>query len=101
MAMTKHFKVTFDVTAVIDSESEKNLNELLVDLAKKAGSGEKLNPFKQELLIQGLTHGPEGAAAFCIKQGLREFIRDGHSELSSTEQKLMKFSPATVREVFK
>jgi len=25
MAMTKHFKVTFDVTAVIDSESEKNL----------------------------------------------------------------------------
>lgn len=42
MAMTKHFIVTFDVTAVIDSESEKNLNELLVDLAKEAGAGEKL-----------------------------------------------------------
>lgn len=101
MAMTKKFKVSFDVTAVIDSESKKNMNELLVDLAKKAGAGEKLNPFKQELLIQGLTHGPEGAVAFCIRQGLREFIRDCHSELSPNDQKFMRFSPAAVREVFK
>ncbi|QBZ68999.1 hypothetical protein [Shigella phage VB_Ship_A7] len=99
MAITKRFKVSFEVTAVIDSESENNLNDVLVDIAKKAATGEELNPFKRELLVQGLTYGPEGAATFCIKQALRNFIREGHSEMSSTERKLMRFSPATIREV--
>lgn len=99
MAITKRFKVSFEVTAVINSESENNLNDVLVDIAKKAATGEELNPFKRELLVQGLTYGPEGAATFCIKQALRNFIREGHSEMSSTERKLVRFSPATIREV--
>ena len=99
MAITKRFKVSFEVTAVIDSESENNLNDVLVDIAKKAAAGEELNPFKREVLVQGLTYGPEGAATFCIKQGLRNFIRDGHGELSSAARKLMRFAPATIREV--
>ena len=99
MAITKRFKVSFEVTAVIDSEAENNLNDLLVDIAKKAAAGEELNPFKRALLVQGLTYGPEGAVTFGIKQALRNFIRDGHSEMGSTERKLMRFSPATIHEV--
>lgn len=99
MAITKRFKVSFEVTAVIDSKSESNLNDVLVDIAKKAATGEELNPLKRELLVQGLTYGPEGAATFCIKQSLRNFIRECHGELSSTERKNMRFSPATIREV--
>ena len=99
MAITKRFKVSFEVTAVIDSKSENNLNDVLVDIAKKAAAGEELNPFTREVLVQGLTYGPEGAATFCIKQGLRNFIREGHGELSSAERKLMRFAPATIREV--
>lgn len=100
MAMTKKFKVSFDVTAVIDSESEKNLSEFVMRAAKKAAAGEELNPFKQEMLVQALTYGPEGAAAFIIKQGLREMIKDAHADLSESERNLMRFSPAAVREVF-
>lgn len=97
MAMTKRFKVTFEVTSVINAESEQNLRDTVLRIARSVSKGEKVNPFKLGLLEAALEGGPEAAAEFCIKSGLRSFIKEGHDELSSAEKKLMRLSPATVR----
>lgn len=99
MAMTKKFRVTFDVTAVINSEHEKNIVETATKLAKKAAAGEELSDMQQEMLVQALTYGPEGLAAFLLKQGLRDFIKFNHRDLCESEREMMRFSPATVTEV--
>lgn len=93
MSITKRFKVSFEVTAVINSEMEKGFTEELIHLAKKAAAGEKISPRDRELLVQALTHGVEGAISFAAKQGMREFIR---TELPEDG---LKVSPATIREV--
>ena len=93
MAITKRFKVSFEVTAVINSEMEKGFTEKLVNLAKKAAAGEKISPRDRELLVQALTYGVEGAISFAAKQGMRNFIR---TELPEDG---LKVSPATIREV--
>ncbi|QHI00758.1 putative HNS binding protein [Escherichia phage vB_EcoP_PHB19] len=100
MAMTKKFKVSFDVTAVVTSEGEQNLRDCVMRVAKEVAAGEQVDDFKKELLVQALTHGPDGLATFLIKQGLRSFVKDNYKDLSESERKLMRFSPATVREVF-
>lgn len=100
MAITKKFKVSFDVTLKMDSETEAMMGGRILHLAKRAGAGEKLGHMDRELLVQALTYGPDGAAAFVVKQGLREMIKDAHSELCETEREMMCFGPATVREVF-
>ena len=93
MAITKRFKVSFEVTAVITSEMEAHCTEVLIQLAKKAAAGENLSPFDRELLVQALTHGVEGATSFSVKHGMREFFR---KELPEDG---LKVSPATIREV--
>lgn len=100
MAMTKKFKVSFDVTVVIDSENEAAMAETIRELAQRAGAGEELSDREREILVQALTYGPEGIAAFVVKQGLREMIKDAHNDLCETERRMFRFSPATVREVF-
>lgn len=100
MAITKKFKVYFDVTAVIDSENEAAMAETVLELARRAGAGEELSPREREILIQALTYGPDGVAAFVVKQGIREMIKDAHSDLCDSEQEIIRFSPATVKEVF-
>lgn len=97
MAMTKRFKVTFEVTTVVDSESEQNLRDTVLRIARSVSKGEKVNPFKLGLLEAALNGGPEAAVEFCIKNGLRGAIREMHNDMSHTEKKLMRFSPATVR----
>lgn len=93
MAITKRFKVSFEVTAVLTSEMEKDFTEELVFLAKKAAAGEKISHIDRELLVQALTYGVEGAISFAAKQGMRTFIR---TELPEDG---LKVSPATIREV--
>ena len=93
MAITKRFKVSFEVTAVIDSETEKGFTEELVHLAKKAAAGEKISPRDRELLVQALTYGVEGAISFAAKQDMRNFIR------TELPEDVLKVSPATIREV--
>lgn len=100
MAITKKFKVSFDVTAVIDSENEAAMAETVLELARRAGAGEELSPREREILIQALTYGPDGVAAFVIKQGIRDMIKDAHRDLCDSEQEIIRFSPATVKEVF-
>lgn len=93
MAITKRFKVSFEVTAVITSEMEERFTEELVHLAKKAAAGEKISPRDRELLVQALTYGVEGAISFVAKQGMRNFIR------TELPEEGMKVAPATIREV--
>lgn len=97
MAITKRFKVTFEVTSIIDSESEKNLSETVLRIAQMVSKGQKVDNFKLGLLEAALTGGPDGAAAYCIRHGLRSMVKDAHDDLSFNEKKLMRFSPAIVR----
>lgn len=97
MAITKRFKVTFEVTSVIDSESEKNLSETVLRIAQMASKGQKVDNFKLGLLEAALTGGPDEAAAYCIRHGLRSMVKEAHDDLSFNEKKLMRFSPAIVR----
>lgn len=97
MAMTKRFKVTFEVTSVVDSESEQNLRDTVLHVARSVSKGDPVGHFKMGLLEAALEGGPEAAAEFCFKSGLRSLVKEAHDELSSSEQKLMRFSPATVR----
>ena len=98
MAITKKFKVSFDVTLKLDSETEEMMREKILDLAHRAGAGEKIEPMDRELLVQALTNGPDGAAAFAVRQGLRNAIKELFEEMGDAP--LFKASPATVREVF-
>ena len=97
MAITKRFKVTFEATSVIDSESEKNLSESVMRIARMVSNGEKVDNFKLGFLEAALNGGPDEAAAYCIRHGLRSLVKEAYDDLSSTEKKLMRFSPATVR----
>lgn len=97
MAITKRFKVTFEATSVIDSESEKNLSESVMRIARMVSNGEKVDNFKLGFLEAALNGGPDEAAAYCIRLGLRSLVKEAYDDLSSTEKKLMRFSPATVR----
>ena len=99
MAITKKYKVTFDITHVIDSEMEAQLDEMVLETARFLSGKTESNPwgksreFAQEFMVQALTYGKEGAAAFITKCGIREFIR------SELKEDGFKISPAFVREV--
>lgn len=97
MAITKRFKVTFEVTTIINSEAEKNLSESVLRVAQMVSKGEKVDSFKLGFLEAALTGGPDEAAAYCIRHGLRSMVKEAYDDLSFTEKKLMRFSPATVR----
>lgn len=96
MAMTFKGKVSFGVSYVVDSESEKALDDTILSIARRVSKGETVSPFKRELLRVALEGGPEAAAKFCISQGLRQGIKEMHDDLNSEEQKLCRFSPAQV-----
>lgn len=96
MAITKRFKVTFEVTAVIDSENEEAMREHVLQIAKDINAGKDVEPFKKQVLIHALTYGPDGAAAFTLKEGLRELVKDAHRNLCRTEREMLRFSPAKV-----
>lgn len=98
MAMTKKFKVSFDVTAVMPSDVEASLFEDVKKLCHKAQDGEKLDGRQKEALVQFLTYGMEGLMSFIVKTSMREAIKEMRSEYA--DGSCFKFSPATVREVF-
>lgn len=98
MAMTKKFKVSFDVTAVMPSDVQESVFEDIKRLCHMAQDGEELDGKQREALVQFLTYGMEGLMAFIVKTSLREGIKEMHSEYVDGD--CFKFSPATVREVF-
>ncbi len=98
MAITKKFKVSFDLTTKMDSVTEQKLLAEILGLCKKASKGEKLGPEQRELIVQFLTHGMDGAVAFIVRTSMREGVKEMWEEFSDRDQ--FKFSPATVREVY-
>lgn len=95
--MTKKFKVTFDVTAVLPSVTEAELLEDIMELCRMASRGEELEEAQKEAIVQFLTYGMEGVMSFLARSGLREAVKEMHREFADGDY--FKFSPATVREV--
>lgn len=96
MAITKRFKVSFEITVKVDSETEVMIQERILDLARSVRDGEKVSAQDKELLVHALTYGADGAVAFAVKQGVRNEIRDMGIEHHGEG---IKFAPATIREV--
>lgn len=96
MAITKRFKVSFEMTVKVDSETEVMIQERILDLARSVRDGETVSAQDKELLVQALTHGTDGAVAFAVKQGIRNEIREMGIEHHGEG---IKFAPATIREV--
>lgn len=96
MAITKRFKVSFEMTVKVDSETEDMLKERILDLARSIRDGESVSAQDKELLVQALTHGADGVVAFTVKQGVRNEIREMGIEHNGEG---IKFAPATIREV--
>ena len=91
MGMNKQFRVSFDVTATMSNEQEQEFLEALKELAK----GPR-DPRQDNILVQALTYGPEGAVVAILKDGLREAIKDLGREVQQDEINI-RFSPAEVR----
>lgn len=99
MAMTKKFKVSFDVTAKMASDVQAILEKDILHLCKQVGSGAIVPNGKQkEMIVQFLTYGMDGVMAFLVRASFREAIKDMHEGYSDKDS--FKLSPATVREVF-
>ena len=96
MAITKRFKVSFEMTVKVDSETEVMIQERILDLARSVRDGDKVSAQDKELLVQALTYGADGAVAFAVKQGVRNEIREMGIEHHGEG---IKFAPATIREV--
>ena len=98
MAMTKKFKVSFDVTAKMASDVQEILEKDILHLCKQVGSGAIVPDGKQkEMIVQFLTYGMEGLMAFLVRTSFREAVKDFHEEYGDMDS--FKLSPATVREV--
>lgn len=96
MAITKRFKVSFEMTVKVDSETEDMIKERILDLARSVRDGETVSAQDKELLVQALTYGADGAVAFAVKKGIRNEIREMGIE---NHGEGIKFAPATIREV--
>ncbi|SOO46810.1 hypothetical protein [Yersinia phage fPS-59] len=101
MSITKRYKVTFEFTHVIDSEGLTQLDKRVLEAAqvvtgKLTVQDSPFNSygFAKGLVLAALNGGQEAAAAFLVKSGMREVLRD---ELTSEDG--FKFAPAYVREV--
>lgn len=91
MGMNKQFRVSFDVTATMSNEQEQEFLEGLKELAK----GPR-DPRQDNILVQALTFGPEGAIVAILKDGLRKVIKDLGHEVQQSEINI-RFAPAEVR----
>lgn len=99
MAITKKYKVSFEVTAVLSTEDQKDMEQDMLNFIKQVGKGEVTpDPLQKEMIVQFLTGGMEAAVAFTTSHLLRETVKDARDEFLNENQ--FHFSPATVREVF-
>lgn len=96
MAITKRFKVSFEMTVKVDSETEDMIKERILDLARRVRDGESVSAQDKELLVQALTHGADGVVALLNSKGIRNEIREMGIEHHGEG---IKFAPATIREV--
>lgn len=98
MAMTKRFKVSFEVTAKLSSDVLEILEEDALLLCKQVDSGEIVPDGKQrELLTQFLTRGMDGVMSYIVRTTFRRAIKELPEEYNDRDS--LRLSPATVREV--
>ena len=89
MGMNKQFKITFNATVTMSDTQEEEFMGTLLEMAKDLNRPVCFD----SILIAALTHGPEGALAQTIKQGMRRTIK----ELANADDACgLKFSPARV-----
>lgn len=91
MGINKQFRVTFDVTATMSDDQEREFLEDLLSLAY--GVDDKR---QAHIVTEAVTKGHEAALAFVMQSGLREAIKDLGKELNCSTV-TVRFSPATVR----
>lgn len=91
MGINKQFRVTFDVTATMSDDQEREFLEDLLTLAY--GVDDKR---QAHIVTEAITKGHEAALAFVMQSGLREAIKDLGKELSCSTV-TVRFSPAIVR----
>lgn len=91
MGINKQFRVTFDVTATMSDDQEREFLEDLLSLAY--GVDDKR---QAHIVTEAITKGHEAALAFVMQSGLREAIKDLGKELSCSTV-TVRFSPAIVR----
>ncbi len=91
MGINKQFRVTFDVTATMSDDQEREFLEYLLSLAY--GVDDKR---QAHIVTEAITKGHEAALAFVMQSGLREAIKDLGKELRCSTV-TVRFSPATVR----
>ena len=91
MGINKQFRVTFDVTATMSDDQEREFLEDLLSLAY--GVDDKR---QAHIVTEAITKGHEAALAFVMQSGLREAIKDLGKELSCSTVNV-RFSPAIVR----
>lgn len=92
MGMHKQFRVSFDVTATMSNEQEQKFLEVLKELAKGPRG-----PRHDNILVQALTFGPDGAVVAILKDELRAVIKYLGHEVQQQDEINIRFSPAEVR----
>ncbi|UQK57917.1 suppressor of silencing protein [Klebsiella phage Kp9] len=91
MGINKQFRVTFDVTATMSDDQEREFLEDLLTLAY--GVDDKR---QAHIVAEAITKGHEAALTFIMQSGLRAAIKDLGKGLSCSTV-TVRFSPATVR----
>lgn len=91
MAITKRFKVSFEVTTVVSSKDEANIFDEIKYACKQLQNGEQDEVIKG-FVIASLTKGIDGAVEFVVRKN----IRDGVKEMSEDFSGGFSFSPAKV-----
>ncbi|MFA8669451.1 phage T7 gene 5.5 family protein [Escherichia coli] len=92
MGINKQFRVTFDVTATMSNEQEREFIKDLLELVDSVGTDKR----QVHIITEAITNGHEAALAFVLQSGLREAIKELGKEVNC-ESVTVRFSPAIVR----
>lgn len=97
MAMTKRYKVTFEVTHTLTTEEEKKVDILVLESARSLSKGEwdhgLPKAFCEGLVLAALSGGKEAAVEYVVTSGIREYLR------GELKEDGFKFSPDVVRAI--
>lgn len=96
MAMTKRYKVTFEITAKLTTKEVDEFTKGLIETSRKIVEGKPVNPELRACVMAALEGGVEAAVECAYRRGVRELIRDAYNEMCSEERAVTKFAPATV-----
>lgn len=96
MSLTQRFKVTFEFTHIVSAEDANTVDKTVIECAKFLSGKVEEHPMNSRqaaegLVLAALNGGREGAVAYLVKAGMREFVR------KEIKEDGFKVGPATVR----